>query len=346
MLDNTPISGKKVIYNPDSLELLQDRKIISGNPTGLIELTKVKYQWAIKLWDIMLANSWYPKEVSMNGDARDYKLLTDYEKRMYDLVLSQLIFMDSIQTNNLADNINPFVTAPEVNILLVRQAFEEALHSSSYAVMVESVSENTSEIYDMWRADPQLAHKNAYIYDVYRKLEKSPTDRQKLLAMFANQILEGLYFYSGFACMYILARSGKMLGSANMIKFIHRDEMTHLLIFQNMINTMRIERPELFTPELEEEVRCMFIDAVKIEANWGKYVTNGQVLGFNNDIIDQYVQYLADSRLRAVKMKPIYNVTNPMKWVDKFSSFNEQKGNFFEGTVTNYSKGTLSFDDF
>ncbi len=339
-------TGKKIIYNPSSVESVGQRRTISGNPTGLIELTKVKYQWAIRLWDLMLANTWFPKEVDMTQDAKDYKNLSEHEKRMYDLVLSQLIFMDSLQTNNLADNINPFITAPEINVLLVRQAFEEALHSSSYAVMVESISENTDEIYDKWRSDAQLAHKNSYIYEVYQKLEGNPTDHQKVLAMFANQILEGLYFYSGFACMYILARSGKMMGSAQMIRFIQRDEISHLLVFQNLINTTRNERPDLFTRELEAEVREMFDSAVKLEAGWGKYVTNGQILGFNNEIIDQYIKYLADTRLRAVKMKQLYNVDHPIKWVDKFSSFNDQKANFFEATVSNYSKGTLSFDDF
>lgn len=338
--------GKKAIYNPLSRESVQARRTISGNPTGLIELTKVKYQWAISLWKLMLANTWFPEEVDLTQDAKDYKNLSESEKRMYDLVLSQLIFMDSLQTNNLGDNINPFITAPEINVLLVRQAFEEALHSSSYAVMVESISMNTDEIYDKWRSDDTLAGKNSYIAEVYKNLESNPTDRQKLLAMFANQILEGIYFYSGFTCFYILARSGKMLGSAQMIRFIQRDEITHLLVFQNLINTTRNERPELFTKDLEEEVRLMMDEAVKLEAGWGKYITNGQILGFNDQIIDQYIRHLADERLKAVKMAPMYNVSNPIAWVDKFSRFNDQKANFFEATVTNYSKGSLSFDDF
>ncbi len=340
------IVGKKAIYNPLSRESVQARRTISGNPTGLIELTKVKYQWAIALWKLMLANTWFPEEVDLTQDAKDYKNLSEHEKRMYDLVLSQLIFMDSLQTNNLGDNINPFITAPEINVLMVRQAFEEALHSSSYAVMVESISMNTDEIYDKWRSDTTLAAKNSYIAEVYKNLESNPTDRQKLLAMFANQILEGIYFYSGFACFYILARSGKMLGSAQMVRFIQRDEITHLLVFQNLINSTRSERPELFTKELEAEVRVMMDEAVKLEAGWGKYITDGQILGFNDQIIDQYIRHLADERLKAVKMAPMYNVPNPIAWVDKFSRFNDQKQNFFEATVTNYSKGSLSFDDF
>lgn len=340
------MEAKKRIYNPSSTESVSQRKVISGNPTGLIELTKVKYQWAIKLWDLMLANTWFPKEVDMTQDARDYKLLAPAEKRMYDLVLSQLIFMDSIQTNNIQDNINPFITAPEINVLLARQSFEEALHSSSYAVMVESISENTDEIYDMWRKDEALFKKNSYIAKVYEELESDPTDENKVLAMFANQLLEGIYFYSGFTALYTLARAGKMLGSAQMIRFIQRDEITHLLVFQNMLNSLRKERPELFSPALEEKVYEMFREAVEMETAWGKHVTNGQILGFNDEIIDQYIRYLADDRLKSVHMKPLFNVAHPIKWVDSFSKFNEQKSNFFEATVTNYSKGSLSFDDF
>lgn len=343
MLEN---KAKKLIYNPNSQETLNQRQVISGDSTGLIELTNVKYQWAFNLWELMLANTWFPKEVDMTQDAKDYKFLTDYEKRMYDLVLSQLIFMDSIQTNNIADNINPFITAPEINVVLVRQAFEEALHSSSYAVMVESISENTAEIYDMWRKDEMLARKNAYIANVYMDLDKNPTDKNKLLAMFANQILEGIYFYSGFTAIYTLARSGKMLGSAQMIRFIQRDEITHLLVFQNMINTVKKERPELFTQSLIDDAYSMFKEAVKLETDWGKHITSGQILGFNDEIIETYIQYLADQRLKAVGLEPLYKVSHPIKWVDKFSSFNEQKSNFFESTVSNYSKGSISFEDF
>ena len=282
----------------------------------------------------------------MTADAKDYKLLTSAEKRMYDLVLAQLIFMDSLQTNNLMDNINPYITAPEINACLSRQAYEEANHSKSYAVMVESISDNTDEIYDMWKNDSKLLEKNKYIAEVYKNLSGDITDTKIVLALFANQILEGLYFYAGFAAIYALGKSGKMLGSTQMIRFIQRDEVTHLLLFQNMINSVRKERPELFTLELEETVREMFRRAVELEASWGAYITQGQILGFTDGIILQYIQYLADKRLEAVGYKPEYNVSHPIPWVDGYASFNEQRTNFFEGNVANYSKGSISFDDF
>ncbi|MBD3795626.1 MAG: ribonucleotide-diphosphate reductase subunit beta [Epsilonproteobacteria bacterium] len=337
---------RKKIYNPDSTEKTSQRKIFGGNPTGIFELNDIKYQWAYNLWEMMLNNTWFPKEVDMTQDISDYKRLTDTEKVAYDKVLAQLIFMDSLQTNNLIDNVNPFITSPEINLILVRQSFEEALHSQSYAVMVDSISQNSDEIYQLWRTDMMLKSKNDAIAKVYEELSSNPTDTAMLKAMFANQILEGIYFYSGFTYLYTLARSGKMLGSAQMIRFIQRDEVTHLVLFQNMINATKKERPELFTPQLIEEVYEMFKSAVRLESEWGKYITQGQILGLTDDIIEQYIQYLADDRLKAVGLKPLYNVTHPIKWVDNFSKFNEQKTNFFEGNVTNYSKGSLNLDDF
>lgn len=337
---------RKKIYNPDSTEKTSERRIFGGNPTGIFELNDIKYQWAYNLWEVMLNNTWFPKEVDMTQDVSDYKRLTDSEKTAYDKVLAQLIFMDSLQTNNLIDNVNPFITSPEINLILVRQSFEEALHSQSYAVMVDSISQNSNEIYQLWRRDMMLKTKNDAIARVYDQLSDNPTDVNIVKAMFANQILEGIYFYSGFTYLYTLARAGKMLGSAQMIRFIQRDEVTHLILFQNMIKSTRRERPELFTPELLDEVYEMFREAVNLESAWGRYITQGQILGLTDSIIEQYIQYLADERLRAVGLQPLYNADHPIKWVDNFSKFNDQKTNFFEGNVTNYSKGSLDMDDF
>ena len=175
--------NRKKIYNPNSNESVNERKIFGGNPTSIFELNKIKYQWAYNLWKVMLANSWFPEEVNMTQDKRDYADgLTPEEKIGYDRALAQLIFMDSLQTNNLIDNVNPYITSPEINLILVRQAFEEALHSQSYAVMVESISANTDEIYEMWRTDMQLRSKNDYIAEVYEQLATNPTERNIIKA--------------------------------------------------------------------------------------------------------------------------------------------------------------------
>lgn len=338
---------KKKIYNPESNETLGNRKVFGGNPHGILNFTKAKYQWALKLWDLMEANTWFPKEVDTTDDVRDYNFnLTGAEKRMYDLVWSQLISMDSFQTNNLADNINPYITAPEINAILVRQAYEEANHSKSYAVMVEAICENTDLIYEMEKHDAVLKKKNDYISSVYEDLAGDVTEEKLVLAMVANQILEGIYFYSGFTAIYALARAGKMLGSAQMIRFIQRDEITHLLLFQNMINTVKKERPDLFNEKIINKIYEMFEKAGELEIEWGKYITQNQIMGFTDDIITDYIHYLVDQRLTAIGLKKKYDVKHPIKWVDDFAKFNDQKSNFFESKVTNYSKGSLSFDDF
>jgi ribonucleoside-diphosphate reductase beta chain len=338
---------RKKIYNPSSDESLNDRRVFGGDPHGILNFTKARYTWALNLWDMMEANTWFPKEVDTTKDVIDYnKNLTDSEKRMYDLVWSQLISMDSFQTNNLADNINPYITAPEINALLARQAYEEANHSKSYAVMAEAICDNTDLIYEMEKHDDVLKRKNAYISSVYEELAGDVTEEKLLLAMFANQILEGIYFYAGFTAIYALARAGRMLGSAQMIRFIQRDEITHLLLFQNMINSVKKERPELFTDELIAKVRTMFEEAGKLEIEWGQYITQNQIMGFTDDIIEEYIHFLIDERLSAVGFEKMYNADHPIKWVEDFSKFNEQKTNFFEGNVANYSKGSLSFDDF
>lgn len=341
------IIDKKKIYNPESNETLGDRRVFGGNPHGILNFTKAKYQWALKLWDLMEANTWFPKEVDTTDDVRDYNFnLTGAEKRMYDLVWSQLISMDSFQTNNLADNINPYITAPEINAILVRQAYEEANHSKSYAVMVEAICENTDLIYEMEKHDAVLKKKNDYISSVYEDLAGDVTEEKLVLAMVANQILEGIYFYSGFTAIYALARAGKMLGSAQMIRFIQRDEITHLLLFQNMINTVKKERPDLFNEKIINKIYEMFEKAGELEIEWGKYITQNQIMGFTDDIITDYIHYLVDQRLTAIGLKKKYDVKHPIKWVDDFAKFNDQKSNFFESKVTNYSKGSLSFDDF
>ncbi|MDR1008157.1 MAG: ribonucleotide-diphosphate reductase subunit beta [Campylobacteraceae bacterium] len=338
---------RKHIYNPSSNETLNERRIFSGNPHGILNFTKAKYTWALKLWDVMEANTWFPREVDTTNDVVDYnKNLTASERRMYDLVWSQLISMDSFQTNNLADNINPYITAPEINACLARQAYEEANHSKSYAVMAEAICDNTDLIYEMEKHDDVLRKKNDYISGIYEQLAGDVTEEKIVLAMFANQILEGLYFYAGFASIYSLARAGKMLGSAQMIRFIQRDEITHLLLFQNMINSVQKERPDIFTIELKDRIYDMFKTAGALEIEWGKYITQNQIMGFTDDIIEQYIQYLIDERLKAVGFEKLYNSKHPIKWVDDFSRFNDQKTNFFEGNVSNYSKGSLSFDDF
>ena len=340
----------KDLFNENCPQGVTTTSLINGMTSGVINLNGLKYQWAYNLWENMLANTWFPKEVDMTNDLNDYRNLTVGEKDLYDKVLAQLIFMDGLQTNNTVDNVNPWITAPEINMCLVRQAMEEALHSQSYAVMVDSISANSQEIYEKWRVDKQLFSKNKHILDIYlRYAESAKTDMEaKFYMVVANQCLEGIYFYSGFAAMYALARNGKMKGSAQMIRFIQRDEVAHLTLFANIYKSMKREYGEYLSEEVIEKIRNMFLEAVRLEIEWGKYITQGGILGLNEEIIELFVKYQANCRAKAIGLEDFFpeigHKKNPISWFDDFSSFNDQKTNFFEGNVVNYSKGSVTMD--
>jgi ribonucleoside-diphosphate reductase beta chain len=340
------ILSKKLLYDDTSTEAVNDARIICGQPNGIANFSKPTHKWALNLYDHMLANTWFPQEVSMQEDKREYNHLTPDEKRMYDLVLAQLIYMDSLQSDNLADNINPYITDKIVNCCLVRQAFEESLHSRSYAVMAEDISENTDSIYELWREDHELNKKNKYIAKVYQELAGDVTPEKIILAMVANQCLEGIYFITGFAAFYALGH--KMKNSAGMISFIHRDEKTHLTLFQNIFKETRRQNPELFTPELLERAVEMVREAVELEVAWGEYVTQESILGMTPPVIADYVKTLGNERLKALGLDPIFETTGVgsflKKLEERYGQHNDTRSNFFESTPRNYSKGTLDFD--
>jgi len=325
--------------------------VLHGKTSGVIQLNALKYHWAYNLWEVMLNNTWFPKEVDITSDINKYKTLAPSEKNMYDKVLAQLMFMDGLQTNNTVDNVNPWVTAPEINMILVRQSFEEALHSQSYAVMVDSISPNSLEIYELWRKDNDLFNKNSHIFNIYQRYASqcANSDEAFIYMLVANLCLEGIYFYSGFAAMYSLARSGKMLGSAQMIRFIQRDEVTHLLLFTNLFNTVKKEFPEIFTEEVIKNIYGIFEEASKLEISWGKVLTKDGILGLNETIIEDFVKYLANDRLKAIQFDPLFKnqpKESPIPWFNDFSKIKNIKTNFFEGNNVAYSKGSLDLDDF
>lgn len=340
------ILSKKLLHDDTTTEAVNDARIICGHPNGIANFSKPTHKWALNLYDQMLANTWFPQEVSMNEDKREYENLTPDEKRMYDLVLAQLIYMDSLQTDNLADNINPYITDKIVNCCLVRQSFEESLHSRSYAVMAEDISDNTDTIYELWREDGELNKKNKYIAHVYQELAGEVTPEKIILAMVANQCLEGIYFITGFAAFYALGH--KMKNSAGMISFIHRDEKTHLVLFQNIFREARRQHPELFTASLMEKAAEMIRDAVELEVAWGEYVTQDNILGMTQPVITDYVRSLGNERLKALGLDPIYETTEVgsflKKLEERYGQHNETRSNFFESKPRNYSKGSLDLD--
>lgn len=277
------------------------------------------------------------------NDAKQFEQLSPAERRAFDKTISFLNFLDSMQSENLP-NISDYVTAPEVSSLLNVQAFQEEIHAQSYSYVLDSVCspQTRDSIYDEWRNDERLKARNKFIADLYQQFVDNPNDTNFIKTCMANYLLESLYFYSGFSFFYTLARQGKMVGTATMIKYIQRDELTHVVLFQNIFNELRVEFPALFTKELIEELREMTRTAVSHEIAWGQYITNNQIGGLNNETIEKYIKYLGNERLKRLGLEILYpeQTEHPMKWVDSFANLNQTKTDFFEQKVTNYTKSS------
>ncbi|MGA8943886.1 MAG: ribonucleotide-diphosphate reductase subunit beta [Thermoactinomyces sp.] len=339
--------ARKKIFNQDGKRGTE--RMINGNTTNLREWNRIKYDWAHKLYRTMLNNFWIPEEIPLAGDARQFQELSEAERRGFDKTISFLNFLDSIQGENLP-NLNEYVTAPEVCSLLNIQAFQEEIHAQSYSYILDSVCspETRENIYDEWRNDEHMYRRNRFIADWYQQFVDHQDDKNFVRSCMANFLLESLYFYSGFSFFYALARNGKMTSTATIIKYIQRDELTHVVLFQNIFRELRRENPELFSPELLDELREMTRIAVEHEIRWGQYITNNQIQGLTDELIEKYIKYLANERLGRLGLEILYPEisSHPMKWVESFSNLNNTKTDFFEQKVTNYVKASsLNFGD-
>lgn len=342
----TKLINKKHIFNENGKRGTQG--IINGDTTNLREWNRIKYDWTTTLYRTMLNNFWIPEEVSLNEDIKQFPYLTKGERNAFDKIISFLNFLDSVQSENLP-NLSRYITAPEVSSLLNIQTFQEEIHAQSYSYILDTVTNpiTRDKIYDMWREDEHLLNRNKFIAGIYEEFNQNSTIHNFLKVIMANYILEGIYFYSGFSFFYTLARQGKMTATSTIFKYINRDEITHLVLFQNIIKELKTENPDLFTKELQEELIEMMRTGVEHEIAWGQYVTNNEILGINNELIEKYIKYLSNLRLKAIGLKELYPEIdkNPMSWIETFSKINNTKTDFFEAKVINYTKaGVFDFD--
>ncbi len=337
------IITRKKIFNPEGDREVGKRKIINGNPTNIIELNNIKYKWAYDLYRTMgISNFWIPDEIAMMEDKKQYEsLLSPYEKRAYELVLSFLIALDSFQVDMLKE-FGRYFTAPEVVMSVTAQEFQESVHAYSYQYILESVVDpvKADEVYNYWREEEKLLERNSVIAEVYNTFIEKPTEENFLKAVFGNYVLESLYFYSGFAIFYTLGRQGKMTNTVQQIKYINRDELTHVTLFRNIIHAIREENSDFFSSEMVNWIYEFFKFATHKEIEWGKYVTGGQILGINDILIERYIKYLCNLRLTQIGFDPLFpEITeNPMKWIDEFRKINNTKTDFFQRKPQTYSK--------
>lgn len=331
-----------LIFNPKGNDDVRNRTIIKGNTTGLFQLNATKYTWAKSMYQVMIWNFWVPEKVKwLWEDAVQFKnVLSDDERRAYKWILSFLIFLDSIQTVNLP-NFSEYITAPEVNLILSIQAYQEAIHSQSYATILETVvdSKDRDEIYYFWRNDEHLLERNTFIGWIYQDFIDNPSDKNFFRGVIGNFLLESIYFYNGFAFFDTLADSTKMVATDRMINYIRRDELTHVTIFANILKEIKKEFPEIYDEAIIKEMMWV---AVEQEIKWSKHILGKNIIGMSHINIENYTKWLANNRLSMLGIAPLYPdvISNPYKHLDRLQDNNSEKWNFFESTVTNYSQSS------
>ena len=333
---------RNLMFNPKGDDTVEHRTIIKGSTTGLFNLNVTKYPWAKSLYQVMVGNFWVPEKVSgLKDDARVFHSdLSAEEQRAYKGILSFLIILDSIQTVNLP-HLSDYITSPEVNLILSIQAFQEAIHSQSYATILETVvdSKERDEIYYFWRTDTLLLERNKYIGQIYQDFLAAPSDENFFRAIVANFLLEGLYFYNGFAFFDSMVDQMKMVATGRMIAYIRRDELTHVTIFANIIREIKKEFPAIYNEKLINEMMAI---AVTQEIEWSKHILSAKIPGINGETTEGYTKWLANKRLAMLNIAPLYPeaIVNPYKHLDRLQDVNSDKGNFFETTVVNYTQST------
>ena len=341
---------KKSLFNPQGDTEVIKRRMIGGNTTNLNDFNNLKYPWVSDWYRQAMNNFWIPEEINLSQDVKDYPRLSQAERTAYDKILSFLVFLDSLQSANLP-NIGAYVTANEVNLCLSIQAFQECVHSQSYSYMLDTICSpvERNQILYQWKTDEHLMRRNTFIGDLYNQFQENQTPEALLKVLMANYILEGIYFYSGFMFFYNLSRNGKMPGSAQEIRYINRDENTHLWLFRNILLELKNEEPELFTEEMVKELQEMLKEGVRQEIAWGHYVIGDEISGLNKKMICDYIHYLGNLRWSSLGFGYLYeeNREEPasMAWVSQYSNANMVKTDFFEAKSTAYAKSTALIDD-
>lgn len=342
--------AKKPLFNPDGDTDVRLRRMIGGNTTNLNDFNNMRYSWVSGWYRQAMNNFWIPEEISLAQDVKDYPRLDAAERTAYDKILSFLVFLDSIQTANLP-NLGEYITANEVNLCLNIQTFQECVHSQSYSYMLDTICSPTQrdKILYQWKTDEHLLRRNTFIGECYNAFQREKSPEALLRALMANYILEGVYFYSGFMFFYNLSRNGKMPGSAQEIRYINRDENTHLWLFRNIILELQKEQPELFGTENVRMMRELLEEGVRQETAWGHYVIGDAIPGLTRQMVTDYIRYLGNLRWTSLGFGTLYEgyEVEPanMAWVSQYSNANLVKTDFFEAKSTAYAKSTALVDD-
>lgn len=283
-----------------------------------------KHEIFEKLTEKMLSTFWRPEEVDLNKDRLDFKKLSESEQHIFVSNIKYQITLDTLQGVEPLVAFLPYCSLPELQVAITCWGFDETIHSRSYTHILRNVFADPSAIFDEILEDEHISKRADMTRALYSQFKKEPNMDNLYLVMNAVNILEGVQFFTSFACSFAFAERKLMEGNAKTIKFIARDEANHLTLTQNIIKLMRKEDPTL-QKRHEVKVYDMFFTAAEDEADWADYLfKDGAMLGLNAEILKSYTQYITNNRLRALGMNAIFPVTkNPLPWTRNWLNSDE-----------------------
>lgn len=352
---NAKLSQNAAIEMGASRVQVDDKRMINCK-ADLNQLVPFKYEWAWQKYLDGCANHWMPQEVSMQRDVQQWKGTSDLTPDERFVVKRSLGFFstaDSLVANNLVLAIYRFITNPECRQYLLRQAFEEAIHTHAYQYCVESLGLDEGEIFNMYREDPVIAAKDNWALEHTLAIsspdfqtgtfEADQTLLRNMIAFYA--VMEGIFFYCGFAQILSMGRRNKMMGVAEQFQYILRDESMHLNFGMDVINQIKAENPHLWTEELQSDAVKMIEDGVTLEIAYARDTMPRGILGMNAGMMEDYLKFIGNRRAMQLGLPKIFDVNdNPFPWMSEIIDLRKEK-NHFESRVLEYQTGgALSWD--
>ena len=333
-----------------------DEKAMINCRADLNQLVPFKYDWAWQKYLDGCANHWMPQEINMTADVATWKSkdgLSEDERRIVMRSLGYFSTADSLVANNLVLGIYRLVTNPECRQYLLRQAFEEAIHTHAYQYCIESLGMDEGEVFNMYREVPSVAKKAAWsishtheLSDPHFSTGTTEADQQLLRNLIGFYgVTEGIFFYCGFTQILSMGRRNKMTGVAEQFQYILRDESMHLNFGIDVINQIKLENPHLWTEEFKQEVTQMILEGTAIEIEYARDTMPRGVLGMNAAMMEEYLHFIANRRLTQLGLTEQFpGATNPFPWMSEIMDLRKEK-NFFETRVIEYQTGgALSWD--
>jgi ribonucleoside-diphosphate reductase beta chain len=332
-----------------------EKRIINGR-TDVNQLVPFKYKWAWEKYLASCSNHWMPQEVNMSRDIATWKDpngLSDDERRIIKRNLGFFVTADSLAANNIVLGTYRHITAPECRQFLLRQAFEEAIHTHAYQYIVESLGLDEAEIFNAYNEVASIRDKDQFLIpfisaimdpNFHTGTQESDQTLLRSLIVFAC-LMEGMFFYVGFTQILAMGRQNKMTGAAEQYQYILRDESMHCNFGIDLINQIKAENPQLWTAQFKDEIKALFLEAVDLEYRYAEDTMPRGVLGLNASMFKGYLRYIANRRATQIGLEALFpNEENPFPWMSEMIDLKKER-NFFETRVIEYqSGGALSWD--